>query len=178
MNNIVFETERLVFKKFNLSNFDNFCKINQDREIMKYFLGYEKSYRECLEKYEEMTISDERYHFTYWAVYIKDKDKFIGQCGFLYNYDGSINLCYAYNKKEWGKGYATEAGNGAIKYMFDNFENVKELTAMSYTDNKKSMNVLTKLGFKFLKESFNKQGTVFHYILTKEDYKNRTHQEL
>lgn len=174
MDKIIFETERLIFKDFNLRNFDDFCKVNMDKEIMKYFEGHEKTYRECLEKYSEMTNSNEKYNFTYWAVYTKEKGHFIGQCGFLYNYDMSINLCYAYLKKEWGKGYGTEAASGAIKYLFNNFEDINEITAMAEIGNKKSIHLLTKLGFVFTRESFNTQDKVLHYKLNRNEYKTKS----
>ncbi len=174
MSKIIFETERLIFKDFDLKNFDDFCKINMDKEIMKYFEGHEKSYRECLEKYSEMTNSNEKYHITYWAVYTKENEHFIGQCGFLHNYDKTINLCYAYLKKEWGKGYGTEAGAGAIKYLFDNFPNVNEITAMAQNENKKSIHLLTKLGFTFTRESIGTQNKIFHYKLDRNEYTTRS----
>ena len=50
----------------------------------------------------------------------------MGQCGILENMDGSLNFCYAYDKKYWGKGYATEAGKAILNYLFNNFNTIKD----------------------------------------------------
>lgn len=167
---IIFKTERLNFKKFNLSNFDDFYLVNKNPKIMAYFFGKEKNYRECMFKYNEMSETQIADKFSYWAVYDK-KNKFIGQCGFLRNQDTSINLCYAYLVNEWGKGYATEAAKGAIKHLFTIRPDVDEITAMAFIDNVVSIHILTKIGFKYFETTNHSEGAVYHYKMTRDECK-------
>ena len=165
-NNIILETERTLIKKFDENDFNDFCRINQDKVIMKYFIGGPKTFRECLLKYQEILSTQDEKGYSYYAIYDK-KERFLGQCGVLHNYDESINFCYAYDRKFWGKGYATEAGKAILDYLFKNFETIDEITAFLFEENIRSMNLLKRLGFIETKRKETKNGKFIYYSLKK-----------
>ena len=168
IKSIIAETDRLIIKKFEESDFDGFVKINQDPVIMKYFIGGAKTFRECVLKYQEILTNQIEKGYSYYAVYDKKTKKFLGQCGILHNYDGSINFCYAYDKPYWGKGYATEAGKAIIEYLFKNFESINEITAFLYAENVKSINLLHRLGFVETKRDDIGYGEFIYYSLIRD----------
>ena len=170
MNNEIFKTERLSVRLFNLDNFDDFLELNQDANVMKYFEGGAKTDREAFRKFQDILETQERYGYSYWAVY-NLKNEFIGQCGVLHNYDDTLNLCYAYKEKFWGKGFATEAVQGALKFVFEN-TNIKKIGGMASLKNLKSLNIFTKTGFKFTKKTLLGDMEILQYEVNKEDYFN------
>lgn len=80
-----------------------------------------------------------------WAVDIKDTNLLIGHCG-IQKLGEEIELFYALNPNAWGKGYATEASKAVISFVKENTK-LSKLVALVYPNNKKSINVLEKLGF-------------------------------
>lgn len=163
-NNIILETERTLIKKFDENDFKNFSRINQDKVIMKYFIGGPKTFRQCLLKYQEILNTQDEHGYSYYAIYDKN-EKFLGQCGVLYNYDGSLNFCYAYDRKFWGNGYATEAGKAILNYLFKNFKTIKEITAFLFEENVRSINLLKRLGFTETKRAETEEGKFIYYSL-------------
>jgi RimJ/RimL family protein N-acetyltransferase len=167
-DNIIIKTNRLIIKKFDESDFEGFRKINQDETIMKYFIGGAKNFRECLLKYQEILTTQDEKGYSYYAIYDNKTEKFMGQCGILENMDGSLNFCYAYDKKYWGKGYATEAGKAILDYLFNNFNAIKEITAFLFAKNQKSINLLKRLGFEETHRKETQYGEFIYYSIKNE----------
>ena len=100
-NNMIFETEKYIIKPFTMANFKDFCVINQDPVVAKYVNhnnGKPKTFSECVEKYSEITFAQNKYGFSYWAIYDKNNE-FMGQCGAVRSWLGENNFCYAFHKK-------------------------------------------------------------------------------
>jgi RimJ/RimL family protein N-acetyltransferase len=159
-----------------MKNFDDFVKINQDPVVSRYVNHNPneapKTYIECLETFKNILDMQEQLGYAYWAIYNKSNE-FIGQCGLSRNYDDSLNFCYAFNKKFWGKGIGSEITSIIIKYLFENFSTINEIKAMSFKNNGASMKILTKLGFANVGEveEFNK--ILYFYKLTREMYEQK-----
>jgi len=79
-----------------------------------------------------------------------NKDTPIGLCGLLKReYLDSIDIGYAFISKYRGLGYGIEAANFFKTYAFDHL-NVEKLYATVLKQNKQSISLLEKLGFRFL----------------------------
>lgn len=167
--NIVLKTDRLVLRNFTTENFQDFVNLNQDKVVMKYFIGGAKTFRECLIKYQEITSTLEEYGYSYYAIYNKN-NVFIGQCGILRNMDETLNLCYALRPKFCGNGFATEACDAVLEYVFKNF-NVDKITAFAFEKNKKSTNLLKRLNFTQIKKTENNFGNIVYFELNKNDFR-------
>jgi [ribosomal protein S5]-alanine N-acetyltransferase len=74
----------------------------------------------------------------------------------LNNHSDIYELGYRFKQKHWSKGYATEASSAILNYGFEHF-NMDAVYAITNTEHKASMHVLTKLGFE-LKEVFDYDG--------------------
>lgn len=62
-----------------------------------------------------------------------------------------IELGWRFFKKAWGKGYATEAAL-AIKNTLANQANIQFFSALAVEDNIASINVMKRIGMKFIKK--------------------------
>lgn len=171
----VFRTNKYIFRTFNIENFDDFVQLNEDESISKYVNhnanGAAKTFRECIEKFQEIVDMQEKYGFSYWGVY-KPNGTFIGQSGLAQNYDGTFNFCYMFKKEYWGKGIGTEVNGLVIDYLFTHFPIINSIKAMSFIDNIASVKLLKKLGFMYINsiEEFGKELQLFK--LTRENYEN------
>ena len=120
------ETKRLLFRKIEQSDFDNLKNIISDPETMKFYPkpyddnGVQRWIDWCLACYE-------RRGFGLFAIILKEKNIFIGDCGItLQNINGKevFEIGYHINKKYWNKGYASEASQFMKDYFFTNTDNI------------------------------------------------------
>lgn len=174
-NKLVFETSKYKIKIFTMNNFKDFCDINQDPVVAKYVNhnnGKPKTFRECVEKYNDISFAQNKYGFSYWAIYDRDNE-FIGQCGAIRSWLGEINFCYAFHKKYWGKGIGTEICKTVLNYLFRNFKEIDNITCSAFSENMASVKLLTKLNFSVVKieKEFDKDLQFFK--LTREEYEEK-----
>jgi ribosomal-protein-alanine N-acetyltransferase len=96
-----------------------------------------------------------RAHFTRhgygpWAVEVAGGAPFIGFIGlWIPEFDAPFTPCvelgYRLAFEHWGKGYATEGARAVLAYGFDTL-GLKEIVAMTATQNVRSQRVMEKLG--------------------------------
>jgi len=87
--------------------------------------------------------------FGKYVVYEKGSNAFVGTCGiapFDNNGEPGHELGYRLMLQHWGKGYATEAATGAMKYYFDVLKH-PVLHAFALPQNAVSLKIIGKLGF-------------------------------
>lgn len=111
--------------------------------------------------------------FGRWAVITKTSNSFIGWCGLKLNEQNLIDLGFRFFKREWNKGYATEAAHACLEYGFEEL-NLKEIIGRVARQNKASIKVLEKLSMNYWKNG-NCKGIEdsLYYRVTKEQYLHR-----
>ena len=104
------------------------------------------------------------------GIYLENK--FIGMMNDTEIKDGKIEMGYAYLPDYYNRGYATEAFNGAIDYLFAcGFETV---LAGAFEENPASLRVMAKCGMtrQDFTEEIDYRGathTCIYYAITKEE---------
>jgi len=168
--NILYETERTYVRPFVRTDFAEFVKLHQNPNIMKHFFSGVKSLLEAKKKFDFILDHYEKYGFSYFPVFKKEDDEYIGQTGVVNNPDGSVNLCFLFKEKFWGQGYATETTKATLKYCFEILE-LEKIKAMSTVENVNSRKVLEKCGLKFVEQrQVSEKFNIAFYELTKEQY--------
>ncbi len=147
---IIIETERLYLKAFSPDDASRHFALNSDPIVLQFtgdvaFLS-EKDARSFLEQYDHY----ERYGFGRWNCFRKKDDAFIGWCGLKFNEVKEIDLGYRFFRKEWNKGYATEAAKACLEYGFNTLK-IKRIIGRVHPDNKASIRVLEKVGMTYWK---------------------------
>ena len=146
-------TERLILRRLHTDDYEDYCEMLMQREVSKW-LGSGKDFtredvKKMMDGFERLW---EKNGYGVWAVISKEDKKLIGHCGFLPIANSSeIELLYAFSQKYWGHGYASEATKAAMAYAKDVYK-WNSLVALAYNDNKSSINVLTKLGFRYIED--------------------------
>lgn len=140
------ETERLILRQFQHSDWDDLHELFSDEECVKY------TTKVLFEKWQTWRmLACYPGHWQYrgygpYAVVEKTSQKMIGPIGLWYPGDWpETEIKYSICKKFWGKGYAYEA---ALKVKQEAFSRnlFKRLISLIVPENKKSISLSKKLG--------------------------------
>jgi len=167
---IIFETTRLVLRKFTAEDPGLLLKLNSDSEVLKYL--HEPRLQDILQAKEVlMNIILPQYdnNLGRWATYTKHNNEFIGWCGLKFRPEpDEIDLGYRFLKTAWGRGYATEAAIQTIDHGFKRLQ-LKTITGRAHVDNAASIRVLEKSGMKYFKEEMMDNCPVKTYVIQNEN---------
>jgi RimJ/RimL family protein N-acetyltransferase len=148
----ILETPRLLLREFQPEDAEHFYELSQDPDVLTYtgdppFESVQKA-AEFLKDYYQY----KRYGYGRWAVILKETGDFLGWTG-LRRDDlmAQTDLGFRLFRKNWGKGYATEAGLACIRYGFNQLH-LTRIVGRVMKGNKASIRVLEKCGMTFVKE--------------------------
>ena len=149
MKEVVLETERLRMRWFRESDFEQFCKMTFNAEVMR-FLGDGKPMDELNSWRQMATFMGHWYLRGYgiWAVEEKSTANLVGRIGFM-NPTGwpGFELGWTLARDSWGKGYATEAARRALEYAFTEMDRDHVISLIAPA-NVASVKVAERLGEK------------------------------
>ncbi|KAM3113428.1 GNAT family N-acetyltransferase [Phormidesmis sp. 146-33] len=155
-----FETDRLLIRDWNpAEDAEQAFEIYRDPEIFRFFRtafsnpqpsSSVESQRERLQKVVDLyaQLNDGT---GYWAIVLKTTGEIVGSVILKQLPDGENNPTGDYEvgwhlkKSAWGKGFATEAGRGAIEYGFTTL-NLPVIYAVTHPENDASKRVAQRLG--------------------------------
>lgn len=143
----ILETERLLLRTLEESDYEALCLILQDAEVM---YAYEHAFSDE-ETWAWLRRQQERYAhdgFGLWAVVLKENGRMIGQCGLtIQNCDGrrAVEVGYLFQKAYWYQGYATEAAIACRNYAF-HLPDVTEVCSIIRDINRPSQAVALRNG--------------------------------
>jgi len=162
------ETERLILRKHSTEDYERFWNMITD-PISKRFTGgvTTLTYAQRLKIFcEDININFPGNNVEF-AVVEKSSMLYIGYCGFREcEYLDGIELFYGYCRDSWGNGFGYEAAASTVAYYFNNTEH-NSLVAACNMENLASVNILKRLGFKFVKQVIINGMTVDKYELYK-----------
>lgn len=143
------ETERILFRKVNLTDFDTWLEFHKNPISSRYWISeMETPEIECKKWYEKQFNRFENNLGGMNALIEKQTGKLIGHAGLLIqNVDNVSELEVAYSllPEFWNKGYATEAAKKCRDYAFENNFSDSLISIINLT-NKPSENVALKNG--------------------------------
>lgn len=145
----IFQSERLGFRNWKNEDLEDFVKLNSDASVMEHF-------PKTLSKKEVEDLTDKlkkhyaKNGFTYYATEVLETKEFIGMIGlalqeYKTKFTPAIDIGWRLKHSAWGKGYATEGAKKCIEYAFNQL-NIERIIAVCTKRNKKSENVMKKIG--------------------------------
>ncbi|MCL2108789.1 MAG: GNAT family N-acetyltransferase [Oscillospiraceae bacterium] len=145
------ETERLILRPLKISDaqtvFDNWASDPEATKHMRF--DTHKSIDATIEwlTLEEGNLeSDTAYN---WGFTLKETGELFGSGGCYFRDDkGMFELGYILMKKQWGKGFATEAARAIVDFAVRKLKR-KNLYVIHAKDNPESGRVIQKLGFTY-----------------------------
>jgi RimJ/RimL family protein N-acetyltransferase len=182
VNKYYFPTPDRIFNKFNLKK-DNISDLKKARKIfLEQLNNWELQQPFYQEKIKNINLGDNKVRFT-WSIFLKNNEV-IGQITVQPKNEYPNNpkirdVGWFINPKHQNNGYATEAAESVLKYMFEEIEIEKIITSAAII-NSSSWKIMEKLGFIRTGE---KQTTYFDennnilksycYECTKESFEKR-----
>ena len=142
------ETERLFLRKLQDHDIDEIFEMRSDAEIMRYIREPQIVKEDSLKWIKMISQHWDTERIGFCGVIKKESKEFIGWCGLWHLVDtDDIEVGYAIKRDHWGKGYATEAANGCLKYGFEEL-NLEKIVAVAFPENEASQKVMKRLGMK------------------------------
>lgn len=152
-----FETERLSFRKVEISDKEDIFEYASDPEVARY-VSFPQ--HESLEMTEESIV---QYFIPQrlfcWGIVDKKSQKLIGTIDLRLEGDMAV-FGWVLNRKFWGKGLVPEAAAYLRDFAFKQLD-VQIITAEHYAENAKSGRVMEKIGMR-------KIGQIYTYVAKEE----------
>ena len=141
------ETNRLAIDHLSSGDLLDLHRMDTDLRVRHYIDGKASSLEKTKEYLCENIISYRENGYGRYAIRDADTNEFLGICGFLKESYG-LDFGYRFLPSCWGKGIATEAASTVLeKGIADNFR--EQIVGIVLPENKASINVLRKVGFKW-----------------------------
>jgi ribosomal-protein-alanine N-acetyltransferase len=165
---IIFATERLIVRRYESTDADNFYSLSGNEEVMRYIRATssradsDQFLKDNIFAYNQFPLRGR------WAVIDRQEHQFIGSFAIIPipNQPQKIQLGYSLLPVHWGKGYATELTKAGIDYYFETHRE-EIIYAVTEIPNLASQNVLLKAGFQkagtFIEEG--KELLLFEYSM-------------
>ena len=179
MKFINFESERLIYRKFNEDDFPVLFKWHSDIENMGYRRDGVKTESET-RKFMEWIIAEanaEECKNFWFAVVRKEDNKLIGEA-ILKDVPEKPEIGWLVHKDYWRQGYGTEIGNALLKLSFE-ILNLRRIIAACHVDNHASYKLMERIGMRreahFVKEKpyGNDWCDRFQYAILQDEWKAR-----
>jgi ribosomal-protein-alanine N-acetyltransferase len=153
MGGIILETERLSLREITADDLDDLLEIWGDPETMRFFPRTldSQAMREWVERNQRRY---EQYGHGLWATTMRSKRKLVGDCGLvIQEVDGieELEVGYHFNRKYWGRGFATEAARACMDHAFERLGR-RRVISMIRPENTRSRRVAERNGLRLEKE--------------------------
>jgi RimJ/RimL family protein N-acetyltransferase len=154
---LTLETERLTLRNWLETDVGSYMLLANDVGYNcfsppgRFLVG---SPEEAREKIRERIDLFERQKLGKFPVFLKATGEFIGTCGmepFELDGRGEVELGYRLCLKHWGYGYAEEAAAAILRHGFGALHCAR-IMAFVLPQNRASVKILEKLGFRYLRE--------------------------
>ncbi len=169
------ETERILFRKIELSDFNDWLVFHENPITSKYWIAELKNPEtECKNWYTKQFHRYQNNLGGMNALIEKQSGKLIGHCGLLVqNVDNTTELEIAYSllPKFWNKGFATEAAKKCRDFAFKNNFSDSIISIISVT-NKPSESVAIKNGMRIDKATTYNGNNVNIFRINKLEWRN------
>lgn len=185
--NLVLETERLIFRPFELSDAAALFAMDSNPEVHNYL--WQTPTKEIAESIKTIEYLQRQYaanNIGRFATILKETNEFIGWTGIKYIDDhvenGNTNFFdygYRLDEKFWNKGYATEASVLWLDYFFNQMalreDQSRKMNAYTHAENGASNHILQKVGMQFMEDYLDKEGVVWKWWqLERAKYESRS----
>lgn len=148
------ETERLILRGRKAEDFDAYAALWADPEVTRYAGGSPLSREDAWAKFARAAGMWALLGYGFWSVEEKATGEVVGDAGLADmrrdmtpSLDGKLECGWAFARRTWGRGYATEAMRAALAWGDFKFRG-RTFSAIINPDNGASVRVAEKLGFR------------------------------
>jgi len=164
------ETERLLLRKFRPDDLDDLAALFADPDVVRYVGDGCPVSRDEAERALYSTLRHWQEHgFGRWAVLDRQTLEFVGFGG-LRSLFGTPEVVYHLAKACWAKGLATEIGQAALTFGFEQ-RGFDRIVAIAKPLNAASIHVMKKLGMHFEKNARYYGIDAVQYEISRDEFK-------
>ena len=143
------ETERLLLRPWEDSDFEVYHAMNRDPVVREFYLGLQ-SLEKSRDFMRRATEQDSRYGYFFQPVFEKKSGDFVGHLGlakieFEAPFTGGTEIGWMLKRQFWGRGYAVEMAQALLGHAFGELQ-LPEVLAFTVATNTRSRRVMEKLG--------------------------------
>lgn len=138
---VLLETERLLLRNYKEEDFSDIMEYFSNEEVSRYEDFYPMSENQVKKIIAEWKNMDNRF-----VAELKECHKVVGSVGYWIDEDGHHCIDYDFNPEFGGNGYATEACEALLHYLFHTKE-ISEVYGDCDVRNEASWKLLERLGF-------------------------------
>jgi|GEM_PF-217970 ribosomal-protein-alanine N-acetyltransferase len=167
---IVFETERLLVRRYTMADEEVFFRLNSDTDVVRY-IRPPKSRQESHEfLLQNLAMYEQLPFMGRWAMVDKSSREVIGTFAvFPIDNSSDIQLGYSLLPEHWGKGYATESVLAGRQYAFDNLC-TSEIYGITEPANTVSQKILLKCGFTQVSDKIDFGKKLYRFVSYNPNY--------
>lgn len=166
----ILETERLILRHLVPEDLDDLFALYRDPEIRRYFPDGTLTYQQTKKELEWFLNGHPKHpELGLWATLLKEENRFIGRCGLLpWTIEGQfeVEVAYLIDKRYWGRGLATEAAQGIVRYAFEVL-NLSRLISLINRENLPSIRLAERIGMRLEKEIVDEYGPAQVYATSR-----------
>jgi len=156
-------TEHTRIVKYDHSDFEAFCEVICNDEVMYHISGKGNSKKIALKKFKSLLKTNkENDHYGFYKVLLKDSESLIGFAKMVPFEKDKIEIGYALLPDYWRKGYTTEMVQVMTSNCIQNFRD-KKVMAIVNDGNIGSLKVLENLNFDPYKKDIFK-GSMCYFL--------------
>ena len=150
---IVFQTPRLILRRFTLADAPLLVQLNSNPKVLKYLNEPPLvTDEQALLILNTIILPQYKNNLGRWALHLKTTNEFIGWCGLKYLIEtDEIDLGYRLMQNFWNYGYAYEAAKHTLDYGF-NQVHLNTIIGRAHIENMASLKILQKIGMQFIKQ--------------------------
>jgi ribosomal-protein-alanine N-acetyltransferase len=146
---VAIETERMVLRAWQMSDREEFARLNSDVRVMEFMPA-------CLSNAESDLFLDRieqhflKHGFGLYAVDLRESGRFIGTVGlmvpaFKAHFTPCVEVGWRLSADCWGRGLATEGAGAVVQHAFESL-NLESLVSFTVQANVRSRRVMEKIG--------------------------------
>lgn len=146
------ETSRLVLERWSDDDVGDLTRIGSP-DVVRFLGGTPWTIESARESIELWRQIEERLGISTWALRVRDTGELIGTCGFAgtnvpwMRFDFVIEIGWTLGEPGWGRGYATEAASGALRYGETMYE-PRRFVSKCHIENAASERVMYRIGMR------------------------------
>lgn len=161
----ILETERLVIRDWELSDWEALRPLARDERVLTYIPVDETWTDERIRGFVEQAMDlRESRGWILWPVIHRADGLLIGTCGFWHTFLPDIEIGWRLHPDYWGRGLMTEAASVVLQYGWETF-GFKRIIAVAQSANKQSIRIMQKLGMVFEREFVHNGAEVVRYAI-------------
>ncbi len=167
----MFETERLIIRRFTFDDLPKLIELRLDEEVIKYLGGRRLQNSEAIKKRLQFYVDCyAKFGYGMCAMIWKETGEMIGWCGLQpLEETGETEVGYGMIKEFWGKGIGYECAKAWLNYGFK-IANAERIVAVADPENTGSWRIMEKCGMKYERTDEHYGMECVFYGISKEEF--------